>query len=179
MSIAAWPTPRCAMSARPWRGSLKAAGWSPSPGRACAPDNPAWTRCVRPLAGARPCGVLRRDRWRGLRQARHDHRHAPDRDRQAARRRSDAHSRRRSGWRRTLPHCSAGCTRVCPAAAADRWRAVAAAVGRPVMPRTLSRAVAPCVRPRRRDVEPEAVELAYETVDWTPAEGGAHHRGAL
>ncbi len=31
---------------------------------------------------------------------------------------------------------------------------------------------APVRRPGRRRRKPEAVELAYETVDWTPAEGG-------
>ena len=55
-----------------------------------APDNPAWTRCVCPSPGARPCGVLRGDRRHGLCQARHDHRDTPDRDRQGARRRSGA-----------------------------------------------------------------------------------------
>jgi predicted RNA methylase len=45
-------------------------------------------RRLHPLAGARPRRVLRRHRRRGLCQARHDDRHAADRHRQAARRRS-------------------------------------------------------------------------------------------
>ncbi len=65
-------------------------------------------RRLRPAAGAWPRRVLGRDRRRGLRQARHDHRHAPDRDRQAAGRRSRRFSRLRRGWRPTPPRCSPG-----------------------------------------------------------------------
>ena len=45
-------------------------------------------RRLRPAAGAWPGGVLGRGRWRCLCQARHDRRHPPDGDRQAAGRRS-------------------------------------------------------------------------------------------
>ena len=43
MSIAAWRTPRFAISARRWRALPMAGVSSPSPARTFAPDDPAWT----------------------------------------------------------------------------------------------------------------------------------------
>ena len=82
-------------------------------------------RCARlagrlhPLAGARPRGVHRRDRRRGLCEARHDDRHAPDRHRQGAGGRPDGFphfSWRRAGCR----HAARLDRRACAGSLADR-----------------------------------------------------------
>ena len=129
-------------------------------------------RRLRPASGARADRLLGRHRRLGLCQARHDHRHAADRDRQAPGRRSErvpgftGHRarRRHAAW---LGHGDDS------AAAAARCRhggADTRASGRQ------SGASAPSVaRPSSvpaRTPEPEAIELAYETVDWKPVEGG-------
>ena len=110
------------------------------------------------------------------------HRDAPDRHRQGAGRRSDGVSARLRAWRRMSRRCSAGSSGARPAAAADR-------IGcrRRRRPRVRSfrepvAAPAPCAAsgsPAPAIASPTAVELAYETVDWTPAEDGRHHRSAL
>ena len=136
-------------------------------------------RRLRPASGARPRRLLGRDRRRGLCQARHDHRHAADRDRQAP---ADdpgvfpaspgiaPDAATLLGW--VTQH-------VPPRLAARRAPSPFPTSARPAMPRTVARHRA-CVRPPfRRCREPEAVELAYETFDWTPAGRRPDHRCAL
>ena len=73
-----------------WRVSPRAGGWSRSPARTSRPTiRPGPT----PSSGCRSAGAIvftAADRRRGLCQAWHDDRHAPDRDRPSARGRSDA-----------------------------------------------------------------------------------------
>ena len=133
---------------------------------------PGMERRLRPVAGTRPRGVLGRDRRRGLRQAWHDHRHAADRDRQAARPTIRRLSRLRQAIAPDAATLLSWVTQHIPA------RLPIATCRRGSPGRTSGHSAdsprirhAPVLRSGQHR-EPEAVELAYETVDWTPAEGG-------
>ena len=146
--------------------------WSTITGANVGPDHARLARRLRPLAGARPRRLLRRDRRRGLCQARHDF---PTRltviDKLPAEdptvfpaspgiapdvatlldwieRAGSAASARRSasGLRRRSRRQRRNRARLISRARDDR----------------------PASRPL---ADPEGVELAYETVDWTPPEG--------
>ena len=70
-------------------------------GASCAPDNSSWTEHFVRLQETRTRCLLRRHRWRRLRQAWHDHRHALDRHRSPSGRRSDDFS----GFARDCARC--------------------------------------------------------------------------
>ncbi len=84
MADAALATYCVGLGAAPRRRSV----WSRSPGRA-VPRQSGLARRLHPLAGTRARRLHRRHRRRGLCQARHHHRDAPDRDRPVARGRYD------------------------------------------------------------------------------------------
>ena len=140
-------------------------------GAGFAPDNPAWTRCLRAFAGARPRRVLGRDRRRGLCQARHHDRYPPDGHRPAAGRRCDglpAIAGRRAGCR----HIARLDRRARSAASADRRQRI------PHRQRRRRPSRGPCALMLRSAhptsptsaIDPAGIELAYEPVAWTPAE---------
>ena len=152
---------RLADGGRLWRSPARASGRTYRPARR-----------LRPAARARPHRVHGHDRRRGLRQARHHDRHAADRHRQGARREPGGaagiagHGARRCDL--------AGLDRgACPEppAARDNPRHPDAGCRAPRTVRGyLARAA--IARPSKPSVvDLEAVDLAYETIDWTPPEG--------
>ena len=127
-------------------------------------------RRLRPPAGARPRRVLGRDRRRGLRKARHtiDTRLTVI-DKQPADR-SERISALAGGRarRRHAARLGDGARAAAPAA---RRASRSLAVARPAIPRTVRAVATRHRRTLRRSPSRQAVELAYETVDWTPPEG--------
>ena len=122
------------------------------------------------LAGTRPRRFLGGDRRRGLCETRHDDRHAADGDRQNSRRRSDgvpgvAWRCARCGDIARLDHA------IRTAKAADVTSVVAPIVAQSIVARSSRPVVARRSPAPASTVEPEAVELAYETIDWKPVDG--------
>ena len=138
---------------------------------------PGLARGLRAPAGARDRRLLGGHRRRGLRPARHHDRDPAHRHRQACRRgpgRIPRVARHRAGCRHAaaLGH-GVACRRGCPSPAArQRPRRLAACA--PVLGgRGLgSRGSPPKPSAPSPATDGEIVELAYETVDWKPAEGG-------
>ena len=152
-------------------GARRAAGRR-SPARTSRPSMPAWRDGLRPPAGARPRRLLRGDRRaRSMpSMARPSRRASPSSTRRrptipavfpaARRRRARCRDAARLG---RASMCRRGCRSRMPAGRS------ADTTGRTAHRARLSRPHGAADTARRRIAEPEGVELAYETVDWTAA----------
>ena len=149
-------------------------------GASCRPRQSGLARRLRPLAGTRPRRLHRRHRRRGLCQARHhletrltviDRLPADDPTAFPASPGMAPDVATLLGW--VMQHVPARL------AGRDASRRFATPRVRPFRDRA---APAPCATSAHRgsgDRSPQAIELAYETVDWTAGRGRPHHRGAL
>ena len=143
-------------------------------GASLSPDNPAWRDAFVRLQERGRVVFSAADRRARLCPPRHDGRHAPDRHRPRAGRRSESLSGvaghgARCGHAARLGDGSRF-RRALPVAGASHFRDDRASSLSGSQPASV------CSRARLRSrlppSEPAGTELAYETVDWKPAEGG-------
>ena len=171
MSIAAWPTPPCAISRSALARLAEGGRLVAITGANCAPDNPVWTDAF----------VRLQERGRIVFSAAIDGSVYAKHGTTIDTRLTVIDRLRRAAIRRRFRLCTA-----CAPDAATLLGWIANSVpprlplATPVVTRATVRPAAarpPRVAPRPSSVpaatpEPEAVELTYETIDWTPVEGG-------
>ena len=166
---------------RRWRGFVKAAVWSRSPAPTVAPDNPAWTDCLRRCRNVAASSSRRPSTALSLPSTARRIDTRLHRHRQAARRRSDRCFRHLAGHGADVATLLALGHQACPADGCHLPRLL-----RPLMAISVLRShERSALLPRAASPTPtrarhqKRVELAYETVGLDAAGRRPAHRCAL